>query len=201
MSWNICSSISLICKKQFSEHLSNDLPFTLELLQKVVTLNTVDGLLKKCQEIYIFITIYFVFSQINLSCLLHLPLMPAPQVPFFLKNQILQEVHHYWAEYSIYTAILAVNFHKKPWMVNWSWHISFGPESSTMCKTRSVTQKSTSCDMWCSMPCGRRKEMKKWPQMNSGTTQMQISSYNSFILLYSAQILIFITLSPILITR
>lgn len=132
--------------------------------------------------------------------MLHLPLMPALQVPFFLKNQILEEVHHSWAQYSIYTVILAVNFHKKPWMVNWSWRIFFGPESSTMCKTRLVTQKSTSCDMWCSTPCGRRKERKKCPQMHSGTTQMQISSYTSFTLLYSADIFIFIRLSPILIT-
>lgn len=86
--------------------------------------------------------------------------MPTPQVPFFLKNRVLEEAHHSWAQYSIYTAKLAVNFHRKPWMVNWSWRISFGPESSTMCRTRSVTQKSTSCDMLYSMPCGRRKEEK-----------------------------------------
>lgn len=103
--------------------------------------------------------------------------MPTPQVPFFLKNQILEEAHHSWAQYSIYTATLAVNYHRKPWMGSWSWHISFGPESSTVCKTRLVTQKSTSCDMWYSMPCGRRKEKKKCSQIHSGTTLMYIVIY------------------------
>lgn len=122
--------------------------------------------------------------------------MPTPQVPFFLKNPILEEAHHSWAQYSICTATLAVDFHRKPWTVNWSWHISFGHESSTVYKTRSIAQKSTSCDTWYSMPYGKKKEGKNV----QGFIQEQCCGIQPVTLLCLAHIFIVMRLSSILIS-